>query len=105
VDGNEFNAEALILPCWYKGTIKIRGELREWRVYAGGAGYLYDGKSVNKRYLCRKNCCDAIKNLHDNPYQRPIPSNIPRYSPHVVCRGASVRSGERVSCIETSAKS
>lgn len=63
VDENEFHHEAMILPCKYIGTIKIRGELLQWEIYAGGAGYLYNRKSVNKRYLCKQKCCDALKGL------------------------------------------
>lgn len=63
VDENEFHREAIILPCKYVGTIKISGELLQWEIYAGGAGYLFNSKSVNKRYLCNKKCCDALKGL------------------------------------------
>ena len=63
VDENEFHHDAMILPCKYIGTIKIRGEVLQWEIYAGGAGYLYSNKTVNKRYLCKQKCCDALKGL------------------------------------------
>jgi len=63
VDEYEFNKDAIILPCKYRGTIDIRGEIFHWEISAGGAGYLYRGKGVNKRYLCKKNCCAVLPNL------------------------------------------
>lgn len=60
VDANTFHADAMILPCKYKGTIKISTGLLQWEIYAGGAGYLYRGESVNKRYLCKDKCCKAL---------------------------------------------
>ena len=63
VDANEFHDQAIILPCKYQGSIRIGGRLYQWEIFAGGAGYLYDGQAVNKRYLCRKQCLDALPNL------------------------------------------
>ena len=63
VDGHEFHHEAMILPCKYQGSIRIHGENLQWQIYAGGAGYLYNKASVNKRYLCKVKCCDRIPGL------------------------------------------
>jgi len=63
VDGNEFHSETAILPCKYRGSIDIDGELLQWEVNAGGAGYLYNSKKINKRYLCKENCCKSLPNL------------------------------------------
>lgn len=63
VDANEFHDQAIILPCKYQGSIRMDGQLYRWEIHAGGAGYLYDGQAVNKRYLCRKRCLDALPNL------------------------------------------
>lgn len=63
VDGYVFNHQAIILPCKYKGTINIDGDLLEWEIIAGGAGYLYNDKSINKRYLCIEKCLNALPNL------------------------------------------
>lgn len=63
VNEYEFNHEAIILPCKYRGTIRIHGDLLQWEIYAGGAGYLYDNNSINKRYLCKGKCCDVLPDL------------------------------------------
>jgi len=63
VDEHEFNRDAIILPCKYEGSINIDDEQFYWEISAGGAGYLYRDKEVNKRYLCKKNCCETLKNL------------------------------------------
>jgi len=63
VDGHEFHSEAIILPCKYQGSININDNLFQWEVNAGGAGYLYSGKEINKRYLCKGNCCKIAPNL------------------------------------------
>ena len=63
VDANEFHDQAIILPCKYQGSIRMDGQLYRWEIYAGGAGYLYDEQAVNKRYVCRKRCLDALPNL------------------------------------------
>ncbi|MBL1275080.1 MAG: hypothetical protein COB30_003240 [Ectothiorhodospiraceae bacterium] len=63
VDGREFHSEAIILPCKYQGSININGSLLQWEVVAGGAGYLYNDKKINKQYLCKKNCCKIFQNL------------------------------------------
>ncbi|HWU76001.1 MAG TPA: hypothetical protein VN043_05825 [Rhodanobacter sp.] len=63
VDADEFHDQAVILPCKYEGSIRLGGQLYRWEIYAGGAGYLYDGKAVNKRYLCGKRCLQALPNL------------------------------------------
>jgi hypothetical protein len=63
VDGNEFNQEAIILPCKYEGSINIDAEQFYWEISAGGAGYLYRDKEVSKRYLCKESCCEMLKNL------------------------------------------
>ena len=59
----EFNSKAIILPCKYKGKIRINEVVLNWIIMAGGAGYLYKGESVNERYLCNEKCCDAISGL------------------------------------------
>lgn len=63
VDPVVFHDEAMIMPCKYLGSIRISGHLYRWQIFAGGAGYLYDGAAVNKRYLCREKCLDALPNL------------------------------------------
>lgn len=63
VAGHEFHHEAMILPCKFKGSIRIDGEYLQWEIFAGGAGYLYANSSVNKRFLCRKNCCNSLPGL------------------------------------------
>lgn len=63
VDPAAFHDEAMILPCSYRGTIQLAGQLYHWEIFAGGAGYLYDGAAVNKRYLCRERCLAALPNL------------------------------------------
>ncbi len=62
VDGHVFHSESVILPCKYRGIIDIDGELLQWEVNAGGAGYLYN-KKINKRYLCKENCCKSLPDL------------------------------------------
>lgn len=59
----EFDQDAIIFPCKDTGTIEIRGEQFHWEISAGGAGYLYRNREVNKRYLCKKNCCNALPDL------------------------------------------
>ena len=63
VDASAFHAEAIILPCRFQGTIRVDGHLYHWEIFAGGAGYLYDGKAFEQRYLCREKCLDALPNL------------------------------------------
>jgi hypothetical protein len=63
LDPVDFHAEAMIMPCSYQGTIRLAGHLYRWEIFAGGAGYLYDGDAVNKRYLCRNKCLVALPNL------------------------------------------
>lgn len=63
VDSIRFHDEALIMPCSYRGSIRLAGHLYQWEIFAGGAGYLYDGAAVNRRYLCRGSCLDALPNL------------------------------------------
>ena len=63
VDDFSFNRDAIILPCKYEGTLKLGRDILQWEIYAGGAGYLYRGKSLDKRYLCRKRCCDTLAQL------------------------------------------
>ncbi len=63
VDGHEFHSEAIILPCKYQGSIDINGNLLQWEVNAGGAGYLYNDKKINKKYLCKGSCCKIFPNL------------------------------------------
>jgi len=63
VDEYEFNNKAIILPCKYQGLIKIDGDLLQWEIIAGGGGYLYKKKLINKRYLCTENCCNSLANL------------------------------------------
>lgn len=59
----EFHHEAMILPCKYQGSIRIDGQYLQWEIFAGGAGYLYNNKTINKRYLCKKDCCNSLPNL------------------------------------------
>lgn len=63
VDSTQFHDEAMIMPCSYRGSIRLAGHLYRWEIFAGGAGYLYDGAAVNRRYLCRGKCLDALSNL------------------------------------------
>lgn len=63
VDPGVFHDEAMIMPCSYRGSIRLAGHLYQWEIFAGGAGYLYDGATVNKRYLCRGKCLDVLPNL------------------------------------------
>lgn len=63
VGGAEFHDEAIIMPCRYQGSIRQAGHLYQWEILAGGAGYLYDGGALNKRYLCRGRCLDALPDL------------------------------------------
>jgi hypothetical protein len=63
VDSIQFHDEAMIMPCSYSGSIRLAGHLYQWEIFAGGAGYLYDGAAVNKRYLCREKCLGALPNL------------------------------------------
>ena len=63
VDAATFDAEAIIMPCSYRGTLRRAGKLYQWEVFAGGAAYLYDGAVTNQRYLCRESCLAALPNL------------------------------------------
>ena len=63
VDPVEFHDQAIIMPCSYRGSIQLAGHLYQWEIFAGGAGYLYDGTALNKRYLCRNKCLVALPNL------------------------------------------
>lgn len=63
VDAVEFHDEAMIMPCRYQGSIRMSGQLHRWEIFAGGAGYLYDGGALNKRYLCRGKCLAALPGL------------------------------------------
>lgn len=63
VDEYDFNEKALIFPCKYEGIAEIHGDTLQWEISAGGAGYLYSGNEVNKRLLCRQDCCDALPEL------------------------------------------
>ncbi len=63
VDATEFHDEAMIMPCRYQGSIRMSGHLYRWEIFAGGAGYLYDGSALNKRYLCRGKCLAALPEL------------------------------------------
>jgi len=63
VDPVEFHDQAIIMPCSYRGSIQLAGHLYQWEIFAGGAGYLYDGAALNKRYLCRNKCLVALPNL------------------------------------------
>ena len=62
VDEHEFHYESLILPCKYHGSIKSDGSQFQWEIFAGGSGYLYN-KSIEKRYLCKEDCCNALPGL------------------------------------------
>lgn len=63
VDAADFDDEALIMPCKYQGSIQMSGHLYHWEIFAGGAGYLYDGRALNRRYLCRRQCLAALPDL------------------------------------------
>ena len=63
VDPATFDAEAIIMPCSYRGTLRRAGKLYHWEIFAGGAAYLYDGAATNQRYLCRESCLAALPNL------------------------------------------
>ena len=63
VDPATFDAEAIIMPCSYRGTLRRAGQLYHWEIFAGGAAYLYDGGEINQRYLCRESCLAALPNL------------------------------------------
>lgn len=63
VSGNEFHHEAIILPCKFKGSLRMREEHLQWEIFAGGAGYLYNKKSIDKRFICRNECCNSLPNL------------------------------------------
>jgi hypothetical protein len=63
VDPATFDAEAIIMPCSYRGTLRRAGQLYHWEIFAGGAAYLYDGGETNQRYLCRESCLAALPNL------------------------------------------
>lgn len=63
VDPATFDAEAIIMPCSYRGTLRRAGQLYHWEIFAGGAAYLYDGAATNQRYLCRERCFAALPGL------------------------------------------
>jgi hypothetical protein len=63
LDASAFHDEAMILPCSYRGAIRIAGHLYQWQIFAGGAAYLYDGAGANLRYLCRGKCLAALPGL------------------------------------------
>lgn len=63
VDPATFDAEAIIMPCSYRGTLRRGGKLYQWEIFAGGAAYLYDGAATNQRYLCREPCLAALPGL------------------------------------------
>jgi len=60
VDEYEFNRDAIIFPCKYSGEITINGGSFQWEISAGGAGYLYREKYVNKQFLCKEECSKAL---------------------------------------------
>lgn len=65
VDTATANAESIILPCKYEGSIKINNAEFFYEVIAGGAGYIYDSNGwAIKNYLCRnESCCSKFKRL------------------------------------------
>jgi len=64
VDTHEFNTKAVIAPCYYEGTVTIDGVTSQWRLYAGGAAYLYAvAEGLDKRYLCKRSCRDLLPAL------------------------------------------
>ena len=63
VSSAEFHGEAIILPCKYEGTIRIDKQHYQWIIHAGGAGYLFDDRGTNKRFICKNDCCNKIKEL------------------------------------------
>lgn len=63
VDENRFAHEAVIFGCRYSGTLQAGAKTRSWAIFPGGAGYLYDGRTINKRFLCGGNCCIAVRGI------------------------------------------
>ena len=62
VDAGDFAYNAIILPCSYRGEIKVKGALFRWEIYAGGSAFLYSDKE-SRRYLCRNQCCSHFSTL------------------------------------------
>lgn len=63
VSDHEFNRDAVILPCRYEGTLKLKGSTYRWEIAAGGTAYLDDGKGVSKRFLCKEKCCRLLPDI------------------------------------------
>ena len=63
VSEHEFHYEAIIFSCAYKGALRIHDDNFQWEIVAGGAGYLYSKKSIDKKFICRNNCCNSLPNL------------------------------------------
>lgn len=65
VSNEEAHGESIIMPCKYSGELKINKEAYSYEVFAGGAGYIYDGSGwVLKNFICKSNnCCSSFSNL------------------------------------------
>ena len=65
VDGTEFHARSIMLPCRYEGTLMIDGEAWHFSINAGGAGYLYRADAPRRRYLCEQRCQKTLARVFD----------------------------------------
>ncbi|MBL1260738.1 MAG: hypothetical protein COB33_009445 [Thiotrichaceae bacterium] len=57
--------KSIMLPCKYKGELKIKNKHYFYEVVAAGAGYIYNQDGwVVKNYLCvNERCCSEFLNL------------------------------------------
>lgn len=62
INNIEFN-DVVVLPCSFRGELNINNKKYEYEIKAGGLGYLYNKKSVNKRFICKDKCCKSIPGL------------------------------------------
>lgn len=63
VDKYTYQDAAIILPCGYEGTLSIDQKPFQWRISAGGSGYLYQGDTIVQRFLCTDQCGKALPAL------------------------------------------
>lgn len=64
VSAARFDAESIILPCSFSGTLTKGGIRYAWRIHAAGAGYLTaKATSETKRFLCEDACEKALPAL------------------------------------------
>ncbi|SDC53817.1 hypothetical protein SAMN05192589_102392 [Paracidovorax valerianellae] len=65
VSAARFDAESIILPCSFSGTLTKGGIRYAWRIHAAGAGYLtaQATSSETKRFLCEDACEKALPAL------------------------------------------